>query len=180
MDKKLLSALLIVLGILILFNGYNHKVAEDNYIEMISAQQGTCFLDDGSCLHGERSYTNLVIQSILGVLLIGLAIYVYFFDKRQLDVAKSIEETSKNIAKIKETENVNKAFEAFLTTFSNDEQNVLRVVKENEGIQQSTLRFKTDMSKASLSLLLKSLEEKGYIKREPYKKTNKVFLVKKF
>ena len=52
--------------------------------------------------------------------------------------------------------------------------------RSQEGIKQSTLRYKTDMSKTTLSLMLKSLEERKFVKRKPSGKTNQVYLVKKF
>ena len=59
-------------------------------------------------------------------------------------------------------------------------KSIEKAIKENEGIQQSTLRYKTGMSKTSLSLLLKQFETKGIITKESYKKTNKIHLRKKF
>ena len=109
-----------------------------------------------------------------------IAIYLYFYNEEELNIAKENAKTSKIIAEIKEKDVTNTAFEAFLSTFNSDEKKILKAIKENEGVQQSTLRFKTDMSKATLSLILKSLEERNYIKKEPYKKTNKIYLIKKF
>ena len=71
-------------------------------------------------------------------------------------------------------------FQAYLAGFSEEEQKVLKAVKEQEGIQQSTLRYRINMPKTSLSLLLKSLEEREIITRKEHGKTNEIFLVRKF
>ncbi|MBT3407830.1 hypothetical protein HOK68_02165 [Candidatus Woesearchaeota archaeon] len=180
MNKNKIITIIVILGILLLINTYMYKIDEDKYIEIISKQQGTCFLENGDCLHGERSHFNLFFEILISLLLFIIAIYLYFYNEEELNIAKENAKTSKIIAEIKEKDVTNTAFEAFLSTFNSDEKKILKAIKENEGVQQSTLRFKTDMSKATLSLILKSLEERNYIKKEPYKKTNKIYLIKKF
>ena len=60
----------------------------------------------------------------------------------------------------------------FLNPF---EAKVLRKIKEEEGITQSTLRLKLDMSKAKLSYVLQDLEKRELIKRVEKGKTLQIF-----
>ena len=56
------------------------------------------------------------------------------------------------------------------------EKKVMKSIKEHEGITQSTLRLRTDMSKAKLSYVLQELEKRNLIKRIKKGKTLQVFL----
>ena len=56
----------------------------------------------------------------------------------------------------------------------------LKAVKDQEGITQSTLKFRTDLSKSKVSQILTDFEKKHLIKREIQGKTYSVYLAKKF
>ena len=61
-----------------------------------------------------------------------------------------------------------------------NERKVLKAIKEQEGITQSTLKFRTDLSKAKVSQILTDFEKKHLIKRESKGKTYSVYLTENF
>lgn len=84
-------------------------------------------------------------------------------------------------SKFREREKVEKKkteFEVMLGVLTTDERKVIGIIKEQPGIPQNTLCLKTDFSKAKLSMLLKDLEDRGLIKKEPEGKTYRVYLKK--
>jgi len=177
MDNKKLGITLIILGLVVVSMVLITKLKDDAYIEkIIENNEDSCYLEDGTCLHDERDFTLYYIGGFIAAILIILGVYFISTNKHQELLIKQHKEVSKALKEAKETD----AFKAFLTGFNEEEQLVLKAIKENEGIQQSTLRYKTGMSKTALSVLLKQLENKGIISKEAYKKTNKIHLRKKF
>ncbi|MEM4245229.1 MAG: hypothetical protein QXR60_03430 [Candidatus Nanoarchaeia archaeon] len=71
-------------------------------------------------------------------------------------------------------------FQALMAGLDEDEKKVIKVVREEEGIQQSTLKYRVGLSKTKLSMVIKSLETKKLITKEEAGKTNKIFLKKPF
>ncbi len=63
-----------------------------------------------------------------------------------------------------------------MKALTQEEQIILKMIKEEEGITQSSLRHKSGFSKTKLSFLLSDLEKKNIIKKELFGKTNKVFM----
>jgi len=139
-------------------------------------ETGSCFLSDGTCLHRDRNLTLYILGWSLSGVLILFGVYVAFIDKSQQILSRQNLEVSKALATAKRDD----AFKAFLVGFSEDEQFILRAVHDQDGIKQSTLRFKTGLSKATLSSLLSSLEENKIVKRKVSGKTKEVYLVKRF
>ena len=102
-----------------------------------------------------------------------LGIYLLFFSVSEQAILKRLEE-EKNI-KIEQDK-----FELLLKPMDDSEKLVLKAVKEQAGITQLSLRYKTDLSKAKLSQILTNFEEKSLIKREIQGKTYSVYLHENF
>ena len=65
-----------------------------------------------------------------------------------------------------------------LTGLDEDEKKVLTAVKEQDGISQSTLKYRVDLSKTKLSMVLSQLEKKGLVAKVKKGKINNIFLKK--
>ncbi|MAG08458.1 hypothetical protein CMO89_03220 [Candidatus Woesearchaeota archaeon] len=181
MNQKQIGTILIIAGILLASLIFWIKIKDDIAIRQIIMQQGgSCYLDDGTCLHEDRDYIVYIIGWVLSAALTILGVYLIFFDKTQEILAEHQEKVSSALEEAKKQEKDKDEFHAFLSSFNEDEQNILKSTKEQDGIKQSTLRYRTGISKSTLSLTLKSLEERDIISRKPSGKTNEVFLRKKF
>ncbi len=179
MNQKQIGVIVLIAGIILVIALIVYKTNQEAIVSLIAQEQGTCFLKDGTCLH-EQTNTYVLIGGIISAAVIMLGIYLTFFDKTQKQLA---EHQTKLVHELKESrkhEHETEKFKAFLSGFTEEEQNVIKAIKEQDGIKQATLRYRTGMSKASLSLLLKDLEERDIIKKKESGKTNEVYLRKKF
>lgn len=66
-----------------------------------------------------------------------------------------------------------------LSLLKEDERKIIETVMEEKEITQKELKERLDFSKAKLSRLLRDLEERGIVKKEPYHRTNMVSLKKR-
>lgn len=182
MQQKKVGILLLIVGILFLIFVTGMKIQDDSRINIIIDSTGSCYLEDGTCLHDQQGAR--LVFFILGWVISGLltlfGAYLAFIDKTQEQLLRHQKEVSKALSEAKKTDSKKEKFEAYLSAFDDDEKKILKTVYEEEGITQSTLLFKTNISKATLSEILKKLEEKNFIKRNPKGKTKQIFLIKKF
>jgi len=179
MDNRQIGILLMIIGLVTGVFVAVSKIREDQDISLIVQKTGSCYLADGTCLH-DRSQIWFIFGGIIAASLLILGNYLVFFDKTHKQI---LEHEHKMISKIEEVKKIDKEkdeFKAFLAGFKDDEKRVLSAVHEQDGIEQSTLRYRTGISKTSLSLMLKNFEERELISRKQHGKTNKVFLRKKF
>ena len=102
-----------------------------------------------------------------------LGIYLLFFSTSEEAILKRLEE-DKNM-KIEQDK-----FGLILKSMDDNEQKVIKAIKEQEGITQSTLKFRTDLSKAKVSQILTDFEKKHLVKRELKGKTYAVYLMENF
>ncbi len=175
MNQKQIGIVIIIIGLILTVFVYIAQQREVSYIRKYVQDEGTCFLEDGTCLH-ERSLGLYVMGYVLSGGLIILGIYLLLFDQTQKILAEHQVKVSSALKDAKRKDE----FNAFLAGFSEDEKGILKVVHDEEGIRQSTLRFRTGISKTRLSLLLKDLEEKNIVKRKSSGKSNEVYLRKRF
>lgn len=187
MNQKTLGIFLLVVSIALAGIFYNMKQEGEQQIELLQERAGeeACFLEDNTCLH-ERQNTLFFIGEGFAILLFSLGLYLLFFDTTKETkelVAKQSEQNVQIATALKhsvEEKKKDERFSAFLAGFNEDEKKVLAAIKEQDGILQSTLRFRTGLTKTDVSLILKKFEEKGYVTKKPEGNTNKVFLRKVF
>ena len=180
MNTKYVGFIIILAGILVGIFTVMMYLREDKLINEFVMEQGTCYLADGTCLHEDRNYIPYIFGLVVTVGLLTLGIYLLLLDKTQQMIQEQHREISTALKEAKTQEKQKDEFKAYLSAFSEDEQKVLLAIREQDGIQQSTLRYRTGMSKTSLSLMLKAFEKKGIITKKEAGKTNKIFLRKKF
>ena len=102
-----------------------------------------------------------------------LGIYLLFFSTSEDAILRRLEE-EKNM-KIEQDK-----FGLVLKSMDDNEKKVITAIKEQEGITQSTLKFRADLSKAKVSQILTDFEKKHLIKRESKGKTYAVYLAENF
>ena len=180
MNQKQIGAILIAVGVLLSVFVFVMKAREDAAINLVIEQRNSCYLDDGTCLHEDRNLVPFIVGWAVSAAIVLFGLYLVFVGKTQQVLAEHQLMVSSALAEARKVDSEKGKFDAFLAGFKKDEQDVIKAVKEQDGILQSTLRFRTGISKSSLSLILKSLESKSVISRKVSGKTNQVFLRKKF
>lgn len=168
MNNKTIGTIIILLAVALsifvfVFRGY---YVESELQRVISDDQGICEHEGDTCPYDTINNINPLIYAsitLLAVLLI-MGIYLIFYKRNKI---------------INEKPRKQSKFNTILSVLSDEEQKVIKAVKEQDGITQSTLRIRTDLSKTKLSFVLSDLEKKGLIKKVESGKTNKVFLKRK-
>jgi hypothetical protein len=169
MDNKMTGALLIMAGLLLLAACAAYYWNENQVINKVVEQTGSCYLDDGTCLHDDRNVLPYVIVGFVAAVVIALGAYLIIFERGQKEIVATLERQ-------KHLQVEEERFGILLKGLDADEQKVLNAVREQDGISQSTLRLRTDMHKSRLSVVLGRLEGKGLVARVDKGKTRQVFL----
>jgi len=163
MENKKLGIILIIISIviLILFITYTSQINQQ-------ANEIGCFPKE-NCKTIERTLSLTHVSMGVFSFLFALGFYLLFFNKTEERILKRLEEEKNK--KIEEEK-----FSIILKALDEYEKNVLRKIKEQDGITQNTLRLRTNMSKAKLSYVLQELEKRNLIKRIPKGKTLEIYL----
>lgn len=169
MDNKQLGIIILIIGILLAMTIYMVKAREDALLNQIITEQGSCFLEDGTCLHADRNVTPYMITWVFSAAIVALGSYLVFFDKSQKEIVKTLENQ-------KHIQIEDEKFNILLKGLDQEEKTVIKAVKEQDGITQQTLRLRTDLHKSKLSIVLDGLEKKQLITRKEKGKTKQVFL----
>lgn len=159
--------MLILLGVMRQDINQSYQGAIDKYVDAGEA----CPSDPNLCPHEQRSRAQIpiYIAAIMLAAILSLGLYLIFFEKSQKAIISTLE-------KQKQIQSEDEKFNILLKGLSEEEQKIIKAVKEQDGITQQTLRLRVDMHKSKLSILLSNLEKKGLIKRIDEGKTNKVYL----
>lgn len=140
------------------------------------------------------------INSVLGVshiaigllsFIFALGFYLLFFNKDEREILEKYGFDNKNTLNNTDNNEINNKnfneniktddkFSLLLRPLGENERKVLTAIKEQEGITQSTLRYRADLSKAKVSQILADFEKKKLIERKAKGKTYSVFLTENF
>jgi len=169
MDNKKLGIILLVAAVLIAGVIYAVKLQEDKLLENVVEQQGSCYLEDGTCLYEERDFTLYIVGWVFSAALGALSLYLLLFERSQKEIISTLE-------KQKHIQVGDEKFDILLKGLDEEEKKIMKAVKEQDGIEQHTLSLRTDIHKSKLSIVLDGLEKKGLIARKEKGKTKEVFL----
>lgn len=171
MNLKEIGLIFIFAGLLIGITTTVMKVKDDAYINMIiDRNNGSCFLEDGTCLHAPQTVLPFLGGGLLSLTLFALGAYL-LVSSRSREIGKIAEKNgqpAKEAAKVA----VQKPKE-----LKPDETLMFDKIIEAEGtIFQSELVEKTGFTKVKVTRLLDRLEGKGLIERKRRGMTNVVIL----
>lgn len=178
MDNKKIGIALIFAALLLSISMVLLKIQLNQQADsLMQLSSGSCFLESGKCIH-ERSFVPFIIGISAIVFISSFGIYLIYFSK----AAKSFELSQKTmlneIKSSKDKELKEEKFKILLTGLDEDEKKAIMAIKEQDGISQSTLKYRSDLSKTKLSVVLSQLEKKGLIAKVKKGKINNIFLKK--
>ena len=104
--------------------------------------------------------------------MIALGVYLLVFNKTD----ETNKEVMKRLEKEKDKKLAEEKFDLILKGLDDHEKKVMKSIKEQQGITQSTLRIRTNLSKTKLSYVLSGLEEKGLINKKEKGRKNNIYL----
>lgn len=168
MNNKKIGITLVIISLLfaVLFFFLLSKIQQEQF-------ELGCTPTTEKCLKIESKFsiTHMGVGIITAALMLG--IYLILFSKGEEAILKRLEEEKNK----KLTE---EKFAILLRACGESEQSILKVIKEQPGIEQNTLRLKSNLSKAKVSQILTEFEKKRILRREPKGKTFSIYISEEF
>lgn len=171
MKNKYVGYLIIAVTLIFGFIVYSYKITVEKVMGLTCTEGPQCAMSQGIAF-----LTNVSIGLMALLAIVGL--YLSLFSKDEVVVHKQIIRKEMRPRENREETNNQKKFDIIMSALNEDEKKVILAVKDQEGITQSTLKFRTDFSKAKLSIVLSDMEKRGLITRAPEGNTYKVYLKK--
>ena len=140
----------------------------------------------GQQLHCNPTQECQQVNSLLGLshiavgflsFISALGFYLLFFNRSESGTLKDAD-SLENIQKDKN--DPEDKFALLLRPLDENERKVLMSIKEQQGITQSTLKYRANLSKAKISQVLADFEKKNLISRKAKGRTYQVFLTENF
>ena len=132
-----------------------------------------CYPSTAECLRVENFFS--VSHIAMGVIafLFSLGIYLIFFSKGEEAIIERLEDSKNKSIK-------DERFSILLKGLDEYEKRILKLVREQQGITQSSLGLKAELSKAKISQVVSELERKKLIKRVNKKKSYMLYFLENF
>ncbi|MBS3117861.1 MarR family transcriptional regulator [Candidatus Woesearchaeota archaeon] len=163
---------LIGLSLILFFSVFIlHNQVEGAITKLMESSGGTCISEEGSCLH-EISSAPFYLGLFSSTVLFLLGLYLLFLKEE----VKPIKIQSLNEERPAPVDR----FSILIKGLTPQERAVILAIKEQDGISQSTLRIRTDLSKTKLSVVLSQLEAKNLIRKIKKGKINYLYLKERF
>jgi uncharacterized membrane protein len=180
MNSKQIGIAIIILTVLLAVSLFWFKTQNDDIIaQLMKESNGSCFTEEGVCLHQHSNAPSYIGIAVI-FLALGLGLYLLFFNRNQQILEREKDQFLKVVKNEKAEKDKDAKFSAVLSALTEDEQKVLKAIKEQNGISQSTLVFRTDLSKAKISSVLTEFEKKGLVRKVKKGKINSVYLKNKY
>ena len=132
-----------------------------------------CYPQTSDCMKVEKflSFSHIVVGVM--AFFFSLGIYLILFSKGEERILKRLEdEKNKSLNEEK--------FIILLKGLDEYEKQALKIVREQPGITQATIRFKLNLSKAKVSEVVSGLEKKKIVRRKEDGKTFKLYFAEGF
>ncbi len=167
---------IIALGVAICALVFFFKLNTAKLIDQEMELSGGVCVQNGICLHERYAFTLPTYAGIiLAAITISLGLYLIFFARNQ----QALLSAASTISDMKQQKTTDK-FSIIMKALSPEERLAMEKIKEQDGISQTTLVLRTDLSKTKLSMVLAGLEKKNLVKKVQEGKINRIYLKEGF